>query len=123
MIDEKKRNYYKQLLLNIRDENLKKYYENEQTLSSNVKEASGEHSSYSFHMADMGSDSIERETSFMIASMESGLLREVEYALSKIDNGDYGYCESCNQEINEMRLEAIPHARLCLDCKMKHETR
>ena len=43
-------------------------------------------------------------------------LREIEDALSKFDAGTYGRCESCGNQIAEARLEAMPAARLCIDC-------
>ena len=120
-MEVKEREYFKNLLLQIREENLKQWQDVEKDLSSNVKEASGEHSSYSFHLADMGTDSIEREKTFILASMETELLKEIDYALSKINNGNYGICEQCDLAIDHKRLEAIPHTRLCLECKSKNE--
>lgn len=46
-------------------------------------------------------------------------LRDVERALSKMDRGTYGECERCGQPIHPDRLEAIPWARLCIDCKQR----
>ena len=46
-------------------------------------------------------------------------LASVEHALSKFDNGTYGFCDVCGQPINPERLEALPQASLCLDCKAK----
>ena len=46
-------------------------------------------------------------------------LREVERALDKIDAGRYGICERCGNPIGEDRLDAIPWATLCIDCKRK----
>ena len=43
----------------------------------------------------------------------------VEHALAKIDAGTYGFCDVCGQPINPERLEALPQASLCLDCKAK----
>ena len=44
-------------------------------------------------------------------------LREVERALAKLDNGSYGTCERCGNPIGAERLDAIPWAPLCIDCK------
>ena len=46
-------------------------------------------------------------------------LNWVEHALQKYEAGTYGLCDSCGQPIEEGRLEAIPHASLCLSCKSK----
>ena len=114
---------YRKLLLELKNEIAEKIEEDHETLTANVKDATGDHSSYSFHLADMGSDTMDRETAFWRASVEKSLFREVVLALEKIDTGEYGICEACGQPIHEKRLEAIPHARLCLDCKSKEETR
>ncbi len=44
-------------------------------------------------------------------------LKEVEHALEKYEAGTYGFCDSCGQPIEQARLEAIPQASLCLNCK------
>ncbi len=54
---------------------------------------------------------------------ERKLIKKIEEALSKIDTGDYGYCETCGVEIGVQRLEARPTAALCIDCKTLDEIR
>lgn len=93
----------------------------ESGLNSSQKESSGENSSYSFHMADQGTDTMEREKAFLFASREGNFLYHLEQALERIEKGDYGNCISCGEEINHERLEAVPHARLCINCKSKEE--
>jgi RNA polymerase-binding protein DksA len=112
---------YKSLLLGLKEQSLKQLEEGEAEISINIRESSGENSSYSFHLADMGTDSNDREKAFLIASKESDQIKEIFYALEKIENGEFGICEQCQAEINQHRLEAIPYARLCLDCKSKEE--
>jgi len=52
---------------------------------------------------------------------ERKLLSKIDKALKKLDEHDYGYCESCGVEIGIGRLEARPTADLCIDCKTKQE--
>jgi DnaK suppressor protein len=52
---------------------------------------------------------------------ERGLLTKVEAALTKIEEGIYGQCENCEEEIGIKRLEARPVAELCIDCKGEQE--
>ncbi|MEJ2405430.1 MAG: RNA polymerase-binding protein DksA [Candidatus Thiodiazotropha sp.] len=54
---------------------------------------------------------------------ERKLIKKIDEALEKIDNQEYGYCESCGVEIGIRRLEARPTATLCIDCKTLDEIR
>ena len=92
--------------------------------SKQTREASdADLSSYSFHMADQGTDAMEREKSFLFASKEGRYLYRVEEALRRLYNSpeEFGVCHSCKKKIPFERLEALPHARYCLDCKMREE--
>jgi len=91
------------------------------TLDSTVKDASGELSSYSTHMADQGTDADEREKAFMLHSKGGRLLYHIDEALRRIKDKTYGKCVECGEEISSARLEAVPHARLCIACKEKEE--
>lgn len=54
---------------------------------------------------------------------ERKLIKKIDEALSRIDSEDYGYCESCGEEIGVQRLEARPTATLCIECKTLDEIR
>lgn len=54
---------------------------------------------------------------------ERKLIRKIEQAIAQLDEGEYGYCESCGAEIGLRRLEARPTATLCIDCKSLAEIR
>lgn len=54
---------------------------------------------------------------------ERKLIKKIDESLSDLDNGDYGYCESCGVEIGIRRLEARPTATQCIDCKTLNEIR
>ena len=96
------------------------HYENT-VLKVNQRESAGDLSGYSFHMADVGTDAMEREKAFQLASVEGRILLELNEALRRIARGEYGVCESCENPILRARLEAMPVARLCLACKEKEE--
>lgn len=49
------------------------------------------------------------------------MLRDIAAALKRIDEGDYGICESCGEPVNPKRLEVDPTARLCIDCASASE--
>jgi DnaK suppressor protein len=91
------------------------------SLNSTVKDASGEISSYSTHMADQGTDSFEREKTFQLASKSGRFLHHIDEALRRIKDKTYGKCQECGKEISSARLEAVPHARFCIACKEKEE--
>jgi RNA polymerase-binding transcription factor DksA len=96
------------------------HYENT-VLKVNQRDSSGDLSGYSFHMADVGTDAMEREKAFQLASAEGRILLEINEALRRLARGEYGVCESCESPILRARLEAMPTARLCLSCKEKEE--
>ncbi len=54
---------------------------------------------------------------------ERKLIKKIDESMSKLDDGEYGYCESCGVEIGIRRLEARPTASLCIDCKTLDEIR
>jgi RNA polymerase-binding protein DksA len=85
------------------------------------RDSAGDVSSYSMHPADMGTDSNEMEKAYMIGATGGAALEDIEEALINIDRGDYGICVECGQEIPRARLEAVPHAKLCITCKSRHE--
>jgi len=116
--------YFRNLLLEKRSALFAQVnYLKESTLDTNLNEYSGNHSTYSFHMADQGTDAQEREKAFLFAHREGRFLNHLDRALERIDKGDYGTCVHCGQLISKARLEAVPHARLCIDCKSKEEVR
>jgi len=90
-------------------------------LKVNQRDSAGDLSGYSFHMADVGTDAMEREKAFLFASAEGRQLLEINEALRRVYAGTYGVCEECELPIARARLEVMPYARLCLSCKEKEE--
>ena len=93
----------------------------EKALEKSYQDYTGEHSTYSFHMADQGTDAQEREKAFLFASREGRFLSYLDRALEMIEEGTYGYCNDCGEPIAKARLEAVPTAKLCINCKSKRE--
>jgi len=77
-----------------------------------------ENSTYSLHM-EQGTDAMEREKTFLFASREGKFLNYLDDALKRIERGVYGFCTECGNLIDKERLEAVPHAHQCVNCKMK----
>jgi DnaK suppressor protein len=67
--------------------------------------------------ADIASNAYTKDLLFSQSTNERNILRLVEEALRRIDAGDYGYCVSCEEEIQEKRLDAVPWARHCIKCQ------
>lgn len=122
-MNKKDLEYFKKLLLQKREELLKELgYLKDASLSSTPKEASGEHSAYAYHLADLATDTDEREKAFLFSHREGRYLYHLEQALERIEKGIYGICQECKKPISRERLEAVPHARLCIECKLKEES-
>jgi RNA polymerase-binding protein DksA len=91
------------------------------TLKKSPKEASGDISGYTYHMADVATDNYDREFSLGLASNERKSLYELEDALKRIEEGGFGICDGCKSAITKIRLKAVPSARLCIKCQKKRE--
>jgi RNA polymerase-binding protein DksA len=73
------------------------------------------------HLGDVATATFERELSETLEDNSEAVLRAIDQALERIENGTYGLCVNCRQPIAEERLEALPYAELCIDCKRKTE--
>jgi len=89
--------------------------------SKNPREASGDLSSYTVHMADMSADTYERELVSNLASSEQAVLYQIEDALKRIDEGTYGVCQQCQKPIALSRLRAVSYTSLCISCQRTKE--
>lgn len=119
-MDENKVDYFKDLLLKKRAEVFERIQKlREITLESNYKDSYGDHSGYAFHMADQGTDAMEREKAFLFLSREEKYFQQIEQALQRIDLKEYGICRVCGKEIDPQRLEIVPTTRICVPCKLK----
>ncbi len=90
-------------------------------LNRSQRESSGDLSSYSFHMADQGTDNFDREFALNLVSSEQDALYEIDEALHRLDDGSYGACETCGCAIEKARLKALPFAKMCIACKSQAE--
>src|SRR6202140_5719754 len=95
----------------------------DESFSSSLQASNGDLSSYSFHMADQGTDAMEREKAFLFASPEGRFLWHIDEALRRLYRTPetFGRCNNCGQGIAFDRLDALPHARYCFACKQRGE--
>lgn len=73
---------------------------------------------------DVGDDAANtyaRQVLLGLSEREREILREIDDALDRIDEGSYGECEDCGDEIGLSRLRAVPYASLCVECKSNRE--
>ena len=115
---------YKKLLLKKKEEVLQamKHIEKD-TLSKSQRDAAGDLSGYTLHMADVATDSYDREFSLGLATNAQSILYEIEEALKRVQEKNFGDCLTCGKPINRRRLTAIPYASLCIACQSKEETK
>jgi len=119
-MDKKDLAYFKDLLLKKREELIKNIeYLRSVTSNSTNQEASGDHSAYSFHMADQGTDAMEREKAFLFASRDEKYLKQITAALERIENGTFGICRVTGKDIGRERLEAVPTTTISYEAKVQ----
>lgn len=73
------------------------------------------------HMADTATETVDREIDYTLEASDGRLLTAIDSALNRIEDGTYGTCVNCGAQIAPERLEAMPWATLCIDCKRKEE--
>ena len=73
--------------------------------------------------ADVASDDIDRKLIEALGSQELKNLRLIDSALTRVQQGKYGLCMKCSKKIPHARLEAIPYALMCIECKTAEEKR
>jgi DnaK suppressor protein len=126
--------HFKEIILEKRDEIIEQLQNlKDQMLDPTTGEYINENSPYSLHMAEQGTDAMEREKTFLYAQRENKFLGYLEDALKRIEAGTYGICVACIEEpqhlcetcplVPKARLEAVPHSQLCLPMKEKKERR
>jgi len=108
--------HFRQMLLEKRKEILKNVNEIEdEALKKSRQDATGDLSSMPIHMADLGTDNYEQEFALGLMDSERNLIKEIDDALERIEQGTYGICEGTGKQITKARLEAQPWARYCVE--------
>ena len=120
---KKQLQHFEKRLLEERRRVLKELGHYDEAFGSTSQESDGDLSSYSFHMADQGTDAMEREKAFLFASQEGRFLWHIDEALRRLYRSPdtFGKCHNCGNDIAFERLDALPHARYCIQCKQREE--
>jgi RNA polymerase-binding protein DksA len=92
--------------------------ENPGTIEDETEEIVG---SVDNHLADTASVTVDREIDYTLEENSEHVLAEIDAALGRIEKGTYGVCTNCGRPIEPERLEFLPYATLCIDCKRREE--
>ncbi len=122
-LSKKQIEHLQKRLLRERERALRSLGQFDELAKISAEQADSDLYSYSDHMADLGTDAMEREKQLLFASKEGRYLYRVEDALRRLykEPAGFGLCHSCGKPIDFDRLDALPHARYCIDCKLKEE--
>jgi DnaK suppressor protein len=120
---KKQLQHFEKRLLEERRRVLKELGHHDELFNKSEQASDGDLSAYSFHMADQGTDAMEREKAFLFASQEGRFLWHIDQALRRLYKSPetFGKCHNCGKDIAYERLDALPHARYCIDCKQREE--
>jgi DnaK suppressor protein len=115
--------HFEKRLLDERKRALAQVQQFDETNSSSQEESDGSLTSWPFHMADQGTDTYEQEQSFVFAGREGQLLQLIDEGLRRLYKSPetYGRCANCGKSIGRERLDSIPYATHCVDCKQDWE--
>jgi DnaK suppressor protein len=118
MLSREERDQVEQRLQEERERALEALRDFDRERSSSLQEDTGELSVHRFHMADIGTEAMEREKQFLLASKEGERLYEVDEALRRLyaDPDSFGICEVCGREIGMERLMVLPSTTQCAEC-------
>ena len=121
-MDKKDLKFFKELLMKKKTDLAKGIdHISNDALKTSQRDAAGDLSAYSLHMADMATDNYDREFSLGLADNEQKILNRINEALEKITESKFGLCELCEKKISKVRLKAVPYAELCVPCQEKQE--
>ena len=86
-----------------------------------AREQAENDTAYSFHMADAGTDAMEREKLYLMVARQQKYVGYLDRALDRIDNKTYGICKVTGKAISKERLEAVPHTEISIEAKLKQK--
>lgn len=113
--------FFRKLIHEKLTDNSEELEEHERISRTEGEMASEDRSAYSLHMADRGTDAMEREKNLLFAQRTDDYLEYLNEALQRLEDGTFGSCRVCGGEIGRARLEAVPTATQCIACKSKQD--
>lgn len=112
--------YFRQLLLERRREAMEDINSMRAQLDDAREQAEND-TAYSFHMADAGTDAMEREKLYLMIARQQKYVGYLDRALERIKNKTYGICKVTGKPISKGRLEAVPHTEISIEAKLKQK--
>lgn len=113
--------HFRQLVMQRRD-NAAEDIERMREQIKDSRDQTSEDSAYSFHMADAGTDAMEREKLYLMIARQQKYVGYLDRALDRIDNRTYGVCKVTGKTISKERLEAVPHTEISIEAKKKQKS-
>ncbi|HKJ32555.1 MAG TPA: TraR/DksA C4-type zinc finger protein [Balneolales bacterium] len=110
--------YFRNIILRKREEADSQMEMLKRQLKETIENESDE-SVYSFHMADAGTDVMDRERTYILYYRTRQFINYLDAALKRIDNKTYGICKVTGKKIAKERLEAVPHTQLSIEAKLR----
>jgi len=123
MLTQEERGQVERRLLEERGRAIESLREFDETFAESLQERAGELSVYRLHMADLGSEAMEQEQEFLLASNEGRRLYRIDSALRRLydDPEAFGRCTRCGRDVTMDRLDIVPESELCADCQREAE--
>lgn len=121
-MNKKETKLFKELLLRKKVDFIKGIeHLSKENLKMTQKDAAGDLSSHTLHMADMATDNFDREFSLTLADNERQTLQRIIDALERLENHTFGCCQQCKKRISKARLKIVPYAEFCVPCQKDEE--
>ena len=116
----KKLEHFKELILVKRHSAIEDIERMHLQLADSREQAEND-SAYSFHMADAGTDAMEREKLYLMMARQQKFVGYLDRALDRIENKTYGICKVTGKPIGTERLESVPHTEISIEAKLKQK--
>jgi DnaK suppressor protein len=112
---------FRQMLLEERDRVTRAIEYLHEENPGSIEDETGEETSFDNHLGDTATVTFDRGVDYGLEENAEAVLTAIDGALDRIEAGTYGTCQRCGREIATERLEALPYAELCIDCKREVE--
>lgn len=119
---EKELGFFKELILEKRKD-AQEDIERMRALLDDSREDAQNDSAYSFHMADAGTDAMEREKQYLMIARQQKYVGYLNRALDRIEDKTYGICKITGKPISRERLTAVPHTEISIEAKKQQSRR